>query len=166
MQDVDVHEATEADIPAIGALFKEMWRESGPNAPGFAGATEKVIAEISEPDAIRARIGGPERRMFLASVGGTVAGFAATREVDAVEIELAGIVVLATMQGRGIGRPLVAVAVETARNHGYRRMTVSTERTNERAIGFYEACGFRIVGESIATVEGTEVEVVELDRSL
>ncbi len=166
MQDVAVREAAEADIPAISALFVEMWREAGPDAPGFAGATEEVIAEIAQPEAIRARIGGPERRMFLAHTADSLAGFAATRVVDEAEVELAGIVVLARMHGRGIGRPLVAAAVEAAVDQGYRRMTVSTERSNERAIGFYEACGFRFVRHSTATVEGTAVELVVLGRSL
>ena len=63
---IRVIEAAEQDISAISDFFWEMWREAGPDAPGFTGATEGVIAEISAAEAIRPRIGGPERRMHIA----------------------------------------------------------------------------------------------------
>lgn len=143
-----------------------MWDEAGPNAPGFSGATEDVIAEIARPDAIRARIGGPERRMFVAYRGETVVGFAATRARDDTEIELAGIVVLQSMVGTGIGTPLVEIAVRTSRDLGYSKMTVSTEVDNERALAFYEARGFHRTGESTAEVEGAEYAVSNLSLDL
>jgi ribosomal protein S18 acetylase RimI-like enzyme len=163
---IEIREASEADVPAISSFFLEMWRQSGPEAPGFAGATEEVIAEIAAPEAIRARIGGPSRRMFLAYLADSVVGFAATRTVGDQSIELAGVVVLDAMIGRGIGTPLVAAAVESARGHGFSLMTVSTETENERALRFYRARGFEVTGKSITTVEDTEVPVTDLERPL
>ncbi len=64
--EVLVTEATQDDVAAFAAFFWEAWREAGPDAPGFAGATDDVITELTTPEAIRQRIGGPERRMFLA----------------------------------------------------------------------------------------------------
>jgi ribosomal protein S18 acetylase RimI-like enzyme len=166
VRDVDEHtrgvrivEASDDDVGAIGRLFWRMWDEAGPDAPGFSGATEDIVAEIAEPDAIRARIGGSRRRMFIAYSGDDAVGFAATRTVDTVEIDLAGIVVLQSMLGSGIGTPLVEAAVAAARREGFARMTVSTEVDNERALTFYEARGFRKVGESTTDVEGTVVAV-------
>jgi ribosomal protein S18 acetylase RimI-like enzyme len=165
-QNIDIIEATESEIPAIGSFFLEMWKQSGPDAPGFTGATEEVIAEIARPDAILARIAGPERRMFLARSGGAVVGFAATRFIDDAQIELAGVIVLQTMIGRGVGTPLVEAAVESARSHGHKLMRVSTETGNTRALQFYQSRGFEICGESSENVEGTTVPVVELERPL
>lgn len=165
-ESIDIIEASEENVPAIGSFFLEMWRQSGPNAPGFAGATEAVIAEIAQPDAIRSRIGGPDRRMFLARTGDSVVGFAATRVVDDQQIELAGVVVLQTMIGRGIGTPLVEAAVASARSHGFRVMRVGTETDNARALQFYQSRGFEICGASTEHVEGTAVPVVELERTL
>lgn len=159
-------EATPSDIPAIGDFFWAMWHEAGPEAPGFSGATEDVIAEIAHPDAIAVRIGGPDRRMFLAYQDEVVVGFAATRAEDAVTVELAGIVVLQSMIGRGIGSPLVAISVASAREQGFERMTVSTEVDNQRAIDFYRGRGFTPIGESITVVEDTEVSVVDLELGL
>jgi ribosomal protein S18 acetylase RimI-like enzyme len=165
-QGIHVVEAGAADVDAIGTLFWRMWDEAGPDAPGFAGATEEVIAEIAQPDAIRARIGGPERHMFVAYIEDSAVGFAATRTIDTEQVELAGIVVLQSMLGHGIGTPLVAAAVAAARERGFERMSVSTEVDNQRAIGFYEARGFEIVGESTADVDGVAVAVSNLERRL
>ena len=163
---VRITEATAADISAISVFFHEMWRQAGPDSPGFAGATESVIAEIAEPEAIRPRLGGPERRMFLAYERESVVGFAATRAIDTATIELAGIVVLQSKLGRGIGALLVEKAVQSARQHRFDRMAVSTEVANDTALGFYQAHGFEFVGESTATVEGTAVAVSNLERTL
>ncbi len=164
--EIRVVEAGEGDVSSISALFRRMWEEAGPDAPGFSGATEEIIAEIAAPDAIRSRIGGPERRMFLAYEGDVAVGFAATRAIDEDVIELAGIVVLQTRLGRGIGTPLVAAAVLAARNLGFSRMTVSTEVDNERAATFYQARGFRPMGRSTTEVEGTEILVTNLELLL
>ena len=163
---IRVIEAAEQDISAISDFFWEMWREAGPDAPGFTGATEGVIAEISAAEAIRPRVGGPERRMHIAYEHDRVVGFAATKTIDEATIELAGIVVLATMTGRGIGTPLVAAAVESARSEGYVSITVSTETDNNNAIAFYQARGFSQTGTSMAHVEGVDVEVVHLAMEL
>jgi ribosomal protein S18 acetylase RimI-like enzyme len=163
---VDIGEAGASDVAAIALFLWELWRESGPDSPGLTGATEEVIAEIAAPDAIRARIGGPERRMFLARAEGAVVGFAATRVIDAGHIELAGIMVLQRMIGQHIGTPLVEAAIKSARDQGHKLMTVSTEIDNERAVGFYQARGFAASSESTEDVEGTAVAVVELEFQL
>lgn len=165
-ESVKIIEATATDVPAIGSFFLEMWRQSGPDAPGFAGATEAVIAEIAAPDAILARIGGPDRRMFLAYAGDSVVGFAATRAIDTKRIELAGVVVLETMTGRGVGTPLVEAAVGSARDHGHDVIQVKTETDNGRALRFYQSRGFAVCGQSTEDVEGTTVRVIELERYL
>ena len=155
-------EATPSDIPAISEFFWAMWNEAGPDAPGFSGATENVIAEIAQPDAIAVRIGGPNRRMFLAYKDESVVGFVATRSIDTATIEMAGIVVLQSMVGQGIGSPLVAISVTSAREQGFRRMIVSTEVDNQRAIDFYRGRGFATTGESTTVVEDIEVSLVNL----
>ncbi len=165
-QGVHVVEAGDEDVPAISGFFWAMWNEAGPDAPGFAGATEEVIAEIATPEAIRSRIGGPERRMFVAYEGQQPVGFAAIKALNENEVELAGIVVLQSMVGRGIGTPLIEAAVHTCRELGFSRMTVSTEVDNERALAFYLARGFRLAGESTTEVQGTVVAVNNLAMDL
>ena len=159
-------EAGEPDAEAIGHFLWTLWEEAGANAPGLAGATEQIIKEIADPSAVRSRLGGPERRIFIASQGDDVVGFAATRRLADTVIELAGIMVLPSLTGRGIGTPLVEAAAEQARAQGFETMTVSTETQNEAAIAFYEARGFVGSGRSVVDVEGTSVSVVELELKL
>ena len=161
-----VMEATDADVAAFATFFTEAWKEAGPEASGFAGATNEVIAELTAPEAVLERIGGPDRRMFLAWQGERVVGFSATKRIDAATLELAGIIVLETAAGAGVGSGLVEEAVASARRQDFRRMIVRTETTNQRAKRFYEKLGFTVTGSTAEQVEGEVIEVWELVRDL
>jgi ribosomal protein S18 acetylase RimI-like enzyme len=161
-----VTEATPDDVDAVAGFFWAAWEEAGPDAPGWAGASEGVLRELTLPAAILARIGGPERRMFLAQREGRVLGFAATRRIDAGSVELAGIVVLAGAVGSGIGGRLMQAALASAATEGYERMIVKTEADNERALGFYESHGFRRAAAMTEDVEGVPIDLIELGLDL
>ena len=163
---VVIREATAANIAVISDFFHEAWRQAGPQAPGFAGATEEVIAEIAAPEAIEARLGGPERRMFIAWADGRVVGFAATCRLTREVIELAGAAVLQSQIGGGVGSALLQAAVESGRQHEFCRMTVSTETDNERARRFYERFGFSVVGTSTTDAADSEIELCNLEMRL
>jgi ribosomal protein S18 acetylase RimI-like enzyme len=163
---VVVREASEVDIDAFAEFFKAAWRQSGPDAPGFAGATDEVIAELTTRDAIRERIGGPDRRMFFAWEDDRVVGFAATKRIDIGTVELAGIIVLPTCAGRGVGTELVHEALRATKGESYRSMIVRTETTNDSARAFYEAQGFVLERATIEHVDDISVEVWELSHDL
>lgn len=165
-EQVEVREAGGADVAAISEFFGLAWAQAGPDAPGFAGATEESIEAIRAPKAIRRAIGGPARRMFIARAGGTVVGFAATTRIDRERIELAGIVVLPAQAGHGVGGRLVGAALRSALECGFRQMTVRTEVDNTTALRFYQAHGFVPVGAAVELVEGTEVPVTVLARDV
>ncbi len=163
---VVVREASEVDIDAFAEFFKAAWRQSGPDAPGFAGATDEVIAELTTREAIRERIGGPDRRMFFAWERERVVGFAATKRIDIGTVELAGIIVLPTCSGRGVGTELVHEALRATTGDSYRSMIVRTETTNDSARAFYEAQGFVLERATIEHVDDISVEVWELSHDL
>jgi ribosomal protein S18 acetylase RimI-like enzyme len=163
---VPVREAIDADGDAFAVFFREAWEQSGPEAPGFVGATDEVIDELTTLEAFRDRVGGPDRRMFLAWDRDRVVGFAATRRVDDTTVELAGIIVLPVTAGRGVGSALLAAAVATARDDEYREMTVLTESSNDRARAFYEAHEFVVGASTTEPVEGTPVELSSFTRNL
>jgi len=166
MPEIRVTEAGSEDVAAIASFFWAAWRTSGPDAPGWAGASEEVIAELTTSEAIQARVGGPDRRMFLAWEESRVVGFAATRTEDEETVELVGIIVLQDMLGHGIGTPLLEGAVQSATETGFRRLSVKTEATNERALGFYRSRGFTDSRVLVEDVEGTSMELAELIRTL
>lgn len=53
------------------------------------------------------------------------------------------IAVVPAAQGRGYGREALALAIDTLRQKGARRVALSTQRTNERSQRLYERFGFR-----------------------
>lgn len=154
------------DAAAVAVLLRALWSEAGPDAPGFAGTTDEIIDELTRPEAIAQRIAGPGRHLYLGGDQSGWLGFAATREAGSATCELAGILVLERGSRRGLGIALLAAAVEGARRDGHERIVVHTEERNERALGFYEASGFRRIGNRTEDVAGTEVAVVELEMGL
>ncbi len=162
---IDITEATVLDADDIGRFIRSLWDAAGPSAPGMTGATEEVIAEISGRDAIAARLGGPRRKLFIARRAGEIVGFSATRRIDDRTVELAGIMVHPDHQG-GIGRPLLERAARTARSDGCVSMRVQTESDNAGALGFYRSAGFVPLRKTTRDVEGTPVEVWELQLEL
>lgn len=163
---IEVRKATLADIDAFASFLRTAWDEAGPDAPGFAGATEEVIAELTQPELIRQRIEGVGRRMYVAVESGRVVGFAATRRIAVRAIELAGVVVLQSRTGSGIGTRLLDLVATETRDSGYERMRVLTETTNDRARAFYEANDFTLARATTEQAEGTTVGVWELWRVL
>lgn len=161
-----VSEATEDDAAAYASFLRSAWEQAGPDSPGFAGATEAAIGELTAPATFRSNIGGPDRRMFVARAGDEIVGFSANRRIDPDTVELAGIVVLADHGGRGVGTALVEAAVEQARSEGYGSMVVKTETSNHRARSFYEKLGFEVDGTESEPVDSTTVEVWRLSRRL
>lgn len=161
-----VREAGSADAEQVGAFLRAAWDESGPSAPGFAGATPEIIDEIARPDAVRARLGGPTHHMAIAVHADEVVGFAAIRLRDRGEVELAGIVVRRAWAGRGVGTELVGLALDISRRAGATRMTVRTEIDNETAIAFYESLGFEQRSHEVERVGDTDVAVVELAQAI
>lgn len=166
VRDWVVREAEQTDAEAIGGFLHDIWDEAGPSAPGFAGATPALIDELARPDAVRARLGGPARRMTIAIHGEQIIGFAATRTMSTDEVELAGIVVRRAWAGRGVGRELVRTALEVVGRHGAVSVVVRTEVDNEAAIGFYESLGFQRTGTGVERVDDVDVPVVELRRRI
>lgn len=161
-----VREATTSDVGGFAVFFRRAWEEAEPGAAGFAGASDEIIEQLTTPDAVRKRIGGPERRMFLAWDSDQVVGFSATRKIDKDTVELAGIIVLQSRSGLGIGSGLIDEAIHRVRAEGYRTMIVRTEVTNHRARAFYEARGFADCGSTTEDVEGEIVTVAELAREI
>jgi ribosomal protein S18 acetylase RimI-like enzyme len=157
---------TDADGQAFAVFFRQAWLESGPAAPGFAGASDQAIEELTVPAAIRRRMGGPDQRLFLAWEQGSVVGFASSRRIDAVTVELAGIIVLRSAAGRGVGSALVDAAIGSARIDGYKTMNVRTETSNQLALEFYRKRGFTGGVSAVEMVEDTPIEVEELDLLL
>lgn len=108
-----------------------------------AGDREALLAH---PDAIEipdAQFTAGQVR--VAEQAGAVVGFSVVIPGPGDELELDGLFVEPGLQGRGFGRALLADACERARSGGGRFLSVVG---NPHALGFYQACGFVVVGEA------------------
>lgn len=155
------------DVKEIRAFFLEAWRQAGPEALGWAGATESNIQEISSESFISSLLSKPEVRLIAFSQNGRIVGIAVNRKMDDEgAVELAGIIVQQNTVGKGIGTELLKSAVSSAKELGFHSMHVKTETNNQNAIAFYKKNGFTEQGEGEEEVDGRLVKVVNLRLNL
>jgi ribosomal protein S18 acetylase RimI-like enzyme len=153
-------------VKAIRAFFLEAWRQAGPEALGWAGATESNIQEISSEEFISSLLSKPETRVFAFSHDGRIVGIAVNRKMDESTVELAGIIVQQDAIGRGVGTALLKSAIASAKELGFLSMRVKTETNNQNAISFYRKNGFTQLGTGEEEVDGKAVKLVNLTLSL
>ena len=157
---------TVRDVKAIREFFLAAWRQAGPEALGWAGATESNIQEISSEGFISSLLSNPETKVFAFSQDGRILGIAVNRKMDESTVELAGIIVQQDAIGKGIGTALLKSAIISAKELGFLSMRVKTETNNENAISFYRENGFTEVSMEDQEVDGKAVKVVNLTLSL
>ena len=163
---LEVRPARANDVRSLSEFFLEAWKEAGPGAMGFSGATDEAMAEVASEGFLKRRMASPNVSMFVAGLGAEVVGFASLRKVDSAESELSGIAVLERMTGRGVGSRLLRKALEAARRRGVRVVTVKTEGANLRAIGFYKKAGFTETGRSTEKVGREKVLLQRMSKRL
>jgi len=161
---VSVVQASLSDVNSVHDFIIDAWKEAGPTAPGWTGATEENVNGLARPDHIRRLLSSRKTRIFLAKQGKEVQGFAATREVDEHTSEIAGIIVRERYVGRGVGTALLRAALAAIWLGRCTEVIVKTERINERATRFYEKNGFAKVGEEQENVDGTKIDLVILSK--
>jgi ribosomal protein S18 acetylase RimI-like enzyme len=145
------------DVSKLSAFFVEAWKEAGPGALGFAGATEEAIREIASEEFLKKRLATPTIQMMVAEEERRIIGFSSMRRVEAREAELSGIAVLESATGKGVGSRLLRKALDAARKRGFNSVRVKTEVTNERAISFYRKAGFTESGKAVERVGGAKM---------
>ncbi|MBI5623469.1 MAG: ribosomal protein S18-alanine N-acetyltransferase [Elusimicrobia bacterium] len=120
--------ARPADLPELLAIER-----SCPAAPQWSESS------------LAAGLGSARSRLLVLEDAGRVQGFAALLVVPP-EAELTSIVIRPEAQGRGLGRDLLAGAAAEARSSGCSKLSLEVSAANGRALGFYEAAGFKAVG--------------------
>ena len=112
--------------------------ETVPEAPQWpASAYRSAIDPVGSPPRIALVATGPEDDR---TVGFLVAGLVPP------EAELETIAVSGALQGQGIGKLLLLELVEKLRGDGINVVHLEVRASNDRALGFYRAMGFRESG--------------------
>ncbi len=138
-----VREATEADLPAVLRIYAQP------------GLDESDVLSVDEARAHYRRFRlYPNYRLFVAVLDGEVVGTFALLIMDNLAHRAApsGVVedvaVREDLQGRGIGREMMAAARERCREAGCYKMALSSNLRREAAHAFYESLGFERHGYS------------------
>jgi ribosomal protein S18 acetylase RimI-like enzyme len=158
--------ATEDDAEAIGELWVESAREAfTPLLPDGHRLPDP------QPQRMRDRIAGGEVSVLVAEPEGELAGFVACGpsrdpEPEPGVGEVQSFFVGAGRWGRGIGRALMAAALEDLRRRGYAAATVWSFDSNERANAFYESHGFQRDGATRTEEVWAHIPEVRYRRTL
>lgn len=86
-------------------------------------------------------------RFWLALRDKELIGTVAIEEVDAEIAKLKRMFVLPEYQGTGIGQRLFNTALDFAKEQGYKKIKLNTDKIMNRAHRFYERNGFHKIGE-------------------
>ncbi len=141
-----------ADASSIADIGRQTYRQTFEHM-----CTAEVMTQYLERafdiSVVTQELGNPRSRFWLLEVDGQVAGYlkmnwgvaqTLNQEDDGIEIER--IYLLKAFQGQGHGRALFDKAMAVARASDSRFIWLGVWENNDRAIAFYTAMGFRIVG--------------------
>ncbi|HYB75433.1 MAG TPA: GNAT family N-acetyltransferase [Nitrososphaerales archaeon] len=129
-------------------------------------APTKRRSEIASKEFLASRLASPNARIVIAERRGEILGFASIRRTSQREGELSGVVVLKGESGRGLGTRLVRKACDVALRTGIFLLTVKTEASNARAIGFYKKNGFVEMKKTTEKVGRRRIPAMVLQKGL
>jgi ribosomal-protein-alanine N-acetyltransferase len=117
------------DLPTVAevdaAAFEPLWQNSLPSLE--RAYPQAVLATVAETD-------------------GQVLGYQLSTR-NPLGAHLARLAVRPELQGRGMGRLLVADLIQQAERHGMYHLTVNTQSDNSASLALYKRIGFRETGE-------------------
>ena len=166
LSEIIVRPARKNDAAALGRFLIRAWKEAGPGALGFTGATEDAVNAIASMGFLTQRLSSPTVKITIAERDKEVLGFASITASGKREGELSGVVVLENTSGIGLGSRLVSKACDAAGKMGIDQLHVKTEAFNKRAIGFYKKNRFTESGRVTEKVGRTKVPSMVLERKL
>lgn len=135
---MDIRTAQPADIPALCDLLDQLFAQEAEFAPDRTAQERGLDAIIRTPGT---------GEILLASEEGQALGmvnllYTVSTALGAPVALLEDMVVDTCARDRGIGSRLLEAAIDTARAHGCRRITLLTDADNTAAQRFYTRQGF------------------------
>jgi putative acetyltransferase len=135
MTEPTYRQATQDDAGAIAALGAQILDELG-EASGLPGAM--TPANVAETLASYGNAGA----MFVCQLEKGICGFAALQPDPGEDgCAVMGVWLLPAARGKGSGRELALMALEFARNAGYRKVRGTLPAGNEAALSFFSEIG-------------------------
>jgi ribosomal protein S18 acetylase RimI-like enzyme len=139
--DINVRPATEADLPAVLALYAQPGMDDGRTLP------------LAEARRLLARFAAyPDYTLYVAELGGEIVGTFALLIMDnlghlgARSAIVEDVMVAPAAQGRGIGQAMMAFARRKGTEKHCYKLVLSSNAKRERAHEFYERLGYERYG--------------------
>ncbi len=149
----EIIRAAEADLPAISGLAGVIWRACYPGIISHA-QIDYMLARMYALDVLRDEIRCQGIRYDLLFADGKLVGFASYgRTSEPGVIKLHKLYLLPELHGRGLGSRLLQHVEREVRKLGGRRLILTVNKRNTKAITAYQRNGFAVV-ESIVTEIG------------
>ena len=133
-----IEPASEADIPALGALLSTLFAQEAEFTPDPIAQQRGLLRIISHPE-VGVVLVARQGAQLLGMVNLLYTVSTALGEQVAL---LEDMVVCAEARATGIGTQLLQAAVRTATASGCRRITLLTDESNHAAQRFYRRQGF------------------------
>lgn len=133
----------------LAAIIRTARPADGEAVRAFVFATLRSYGIEPDPEGLDADVvafgtaGEEPVAEFVAEVDGVAVGSVQLSPQGDGVAHLSKFFVHAAVRGRGLGRSLLARAVEEARTRGYRRIDLETRTAFREAVHLYEATGWR-----------------------
>lgn len=149
---------TQSDSQDDLTITEQSWSAAEDVGGLSAGDRARCEALLDEADPARASVADylERGRLYVAKIksaasasagsDGEIIGLYVNLPTRPLTIELVNVSVWPEFQGRGIGKRLVAHAIESARASGAKAIEIGTGSTGVAQLALYQKAGFRIVG--------------------
>ena len=97
---------------------------------------------------------GVEGQMFIAEKDNSIIGFAVIHQESTTEYKFGPIIVLPSLQRRGIGSKLLQLCIDFARSNRVKQFYLKVYDNNQVAVAFYKKFGFSTIEAFPSDVEG------------
>jgi GNAT superfamily N-acetyltransferase len=142
--DITIRPATNADAPAVREMIFSILREFD-----LQPDPEKTDADLNDLESTYIKPGG--RFDVMVDDIGRIIGSVGLLRIDSRTVELRKMYLLGTARGKGLGRRLLAHAIDESRLLGFARITLETQSRLTTAIEMYTRAGFRPTRDAIHT---------------
>jgi ribosomal protein S18 acetylase RimI-like enzyme len=153
-EQVEIRTMAEADVAAVGALAREIWRAHYPSIISSA-QIEYMLAERYSPAVMRAELHKPELWWDLLLHAGVPSAFSSyfrTERPD--EMKLDKLYVHPDCQRRGYGALLIERALDRARSERCSRLVLAVNKNNANALAAYRKHGFQVERAVVKEIGG------------
>lgn len=149
MTEIDIRDATTADIPALHALIESAYRGEASRA-GWTTEADLLDGQRTDPEDLADILADPKQGLLTAWRGEELVGSVLIADRGEGAGYFGMLSVSPILQGGGLGRRLVEAAHSVlADRFGAHRVRISVFPQRETLIAWYERLGYRLTGATL-----------------